>query len=342
MEPAAESLRPPAGYVVRAPRMDDADAVSAMLNAYTQALVGEDDVTPDELVMEWKTPGWVMERDCVLVVAADGSVAAYADCWNHMAPHVRPHVWARVHPDHSGRGLDVWTTAWGEKRAGLAIEKAPEGARVSVQSSVLKEDGHAHALHESRGWSHVRSFFTMRIDFDGSLVDAPFAEGVTLRTFGRDEDPRALAAATDASFADHWGHVPTSLNEQMKFWKHWIEDDPKWDPSLWFVVEAGDEIVGMSLCSLEAEGDPDRGWCHTLGVVREWRRKGLGLALLVESFRVLRERGKKGVGLGVDASSLTGATRLYEKAGMYVARQEDTHELLLRDGEDLSRRDLEG
>jgi hypothetical protein len=35
------------------------------------------------------------------------------------------------------------------------------------------------------------------------------------------------------------------------------------------------------------------------------------------------------VGLGVDAASLTGATRLYEKAGMHVTRRYDTYEKVL-------------
>jgi mycothiol synthase len=43
----------------------------------------------------------------------------------------------------------------------------------------------------------------------------------------------------------------------------------------------------------------------------------------------------------VDAQSLTGATRLYEKAGMYVQRQYATYEKELRPGEDLSTQSVE-
>jgi mycothiol synthase len=60
------------------------------------------------------------------------------------------------------------------------------------------------------------------------------------------------------------------------------------------------------------------------------------VALLQHSFRELYARGQKKVGLGVDAASLTGATRLYERAGMHVARQYDTYEKELRPGRDLS------
>jgi mycothiol synthase len=40
----------------------------------------------------------------------------------------------------------------------------------------------------------------------------------------------------------------------------------------------------------------------------------------------------------VDASSLTNATRLYERAGMHITQQYDTYELEIRSGKDLAKR----
>ena len=48
------------------------------------------------------------------------------------------------------------------------------------------------------------------------------------------------------------------------------------------------------------------------------------------------QRGKQRVGLAVDATNLTNATRLYEKAGMHVSLQYDTYEKELRPGQDLT------
>ncbi|MCX6049182.1 MAG: GNAT family N-acetyltransferase, partial [Chloroflexi bacterium] len=76
-------------------------------------------------------------------------------------------------------------------------------------------------------------------------------------------------------------------------------------------------------------------WVSDLGVRRPWRRQGLALALLHHAFGEFYRRGIKKVGLGVDASSLTGATKLYEKAGMSVFRQHDSYEKELRSGKDL-------
>jgi hypothetical protein len=67
---------------------------------------------------------------------------------------------------------------------------------------------------------------------------------------------------------------------------------------------------------------------------------GLGLALLQHSFVALHDRGCKRVGLGVDAGSLTGATRLYEKAGMRPVQQVTLYEKEIRPGKELSRQEL--
>ena len=50
-----------------------------------------------------------------------------------------------------------------------------------------------------------------------------------------------------------------------------------------------------------------------------WRKRGLGLALLRQAFAEFYRHGWTQVGLDVDSESETGATRLYERAGMRVA-----------------------
>ena len=64
------------------------------------------------------------------------------------------------------------------------------------------------------------------------------------------------------------------------------------------------------------------------------------MALLLNSFQEFYRRGKQRVGLGVDASSLTNATRLYENAGMHISLQYDTYEMEIRPGKDLAKKAL--
>jgi ribosomal protein S18 acetylase RimI-like enzyme len=58
----------------------------------------------------------------------------------------------------------------------------------------------------------------------------------------------------------------------------------------------------------------------------------LGLALLYHSFGEFFKLGSRVISLGVDASNPTGATRLYQKAGMHVASEFVSYEKELRPG----------
>lgn len=73
---------------------------------------------------------------------------------------------------------------------------------------------------------------------------------------------------------------------------------------------------------------------------RPWLKRGIGRALLRHSFNEFYRRGKRKVGLGVDAQNLTGALRLYEGAGMHIDQAYDHYEKELRPGTELSVRSL--
>jgi GNAT superfamily N-acetyltransferase len=76
-------------------------------------------------------------------------------------------------------------------------------------------------------------------------------------------------------------------------------------------------------------------------VRRPWRHRGLARAILLASLGEFWRRGRPTVALGVDAQSLTGATRLYESVGMSVRERHDQVTKLLRDGTDLQVRSLD-
>jgi len=99
----------------------------------------------------------------------------------------------------------------------------------------------------------------------------------------------------------------------------------------------GDEIAGVAYCSPRFGGDPEIGIVETLGVRRPWRSQGIALALLHHAFGEFYRRGHKRVGLHVDTHNLSGATRLYKKAGMHVVQEFTFYEKELRPGEELAK-----
>ena len=98
-------------------------------------------------------------------------------------------------------------------------------------------------------------------------------------------------------------------------WSRSYLGSERFDPTLWCVVRAGDEIAAGTICAGDTYGG---GWVHVLFTRRAWRKQGVGTALLGDSFARFWQRGEHSVGLGVDAASDTGAFRLYERAGMFA------------------------
>ena len=144
-----------------------------------------------------------------------------------------------------------------------------------------------------------------------------------------DDDYAAVAAIRDA-FQDHWGHVDTPFEEDLEEWKQWIHEDEDFDTDLWFLAMDGDEIAGFCQCYPIVGEDPRVGLVDELGVRRQWRGRGIATALLQHAFGAFFERDKPIVELGVDSQSPTGATRLYEKAGMSVTWTNNVYEIELR------------
>jgi GNAT superfamily N-acetyltransferase len=176
----------------------------------------------------------------------------------------------------------------------------------------------------------------MTIALAGAPAVTPqWPDGIGVRTHRTGADDEAVYEAVEQSFADHWGHV----REPYERWrKHTVERQEWYAPELWFLATAGDEIAGVAICS--DYPSMAQGWVNTVGVRRPWRRTGVALALLHHAFAEFRRRGRATVSLGVDAQSLTGATRVYEKAGMHVQHRSALFQKDLRSGIDVSTQEL--
>jgi len=174
---------------------------------------------------------------------------------------------------------------------------------------VLSLDERAQELLGSRGYREVRRYYRMAIDLDAPPTEAVWPPGLTVAP-ADSADVDRFHDALDEAFAEEWGHEPGGEVD----WRR-IRERRHPDHSLWLAVKDGNEIAATALLDEERWGG---GWVASIGVRRPWRRRGIGQALLLHSFRELYDRGKRRIALGVDTENPTGATRLYERAGMKV------------------------
>jgi len=181
----------------------------------------------------------------------------------------------------------------------------------------------------------VRHTLTMVRGLDEPPPTPDWPTGIIVRTMQLG-DELALYQAKNDAFRDHLGHIEAHEEAGYALWQQHNLASPHPDPSLWFLAFEGEQIAGIALCENRHIGEPDMAWLDSLSVRRPWRRCGLALALLYHSFGEFYKRGERIIGLAVDANSLTGATRLYEKAGMRAIQQSIKFEKELRAGTNLA------
>lgn len=319
------------GYTTRAVRLSDAPAIADMLNREAHQWHRDDTITAAEYAHDLQEPGIDIRLDTAVVLDRAGRPAAAADV-SAGAPYTRAHCFVRVAPEHTGRTIGTRLTRWAVERARERTASAPAGTRVSVFASARSNNTAAATLLGNEGFTYVRSFFHMQIEMEGPPPAPVWPEGIAVRTMTAGEDERTVYRAVDEAFRDHWGHTDTPEEEGFAEWRHFLVEHPAFDPALVFLAgDAGGEMAGCAVCFLPAQ-EGEAGYIWQLGVLRPWRKRGLGRALLLHAFDAFRQRGIARVALGVDAESPTGATRLYESAGMQVQFRNDVYERELRAG----------
>lgn len=273
----------------------DAERVVALVSALDIVMLGSTDFSSADLHDEWRRD----EQDR-FVVEAGNAIVGYATIEQNPDHGLLD---GYVHPEHFGRGIGSFLVTELERAL------AERGARL-IQNATLTADPRAHELLRAHGYEEIRRFWQMRTELETAPSAPQWLAGLTVTAFDQ-ADSEAFHAAYEAAFADHWQHRPQSLEK----WRQEYIEHEAFTPELWTVVRAGDEIIAGTICLPERNG---AAWIGRLFTCADWRRRGVGEALLKDAFGKFWRSGKRTVGLGVDAQSDTGANRLYERAGMRV------------------------
>jgi mycothiol synthase len=301
----------PAGYSSRPAGWNDLDAVVALFNACDRTDVGFEEPMREHLEEDWRTPTFDLESSTRMVRAEDGALVAYAQVTG-LNPDLSLDGLGCVHPDHRRRGLGAAVVGWIEDRA--AVAGTPK-----LHNAVSSTDESANRLLKGRGYAPVRTFWHMRIDLDSPVPATP-PEGIAIRPYRHDADAKVVFDAIEEAFQDHWGYEPYPFDLH-------VEQMGRADPRLAPLATEGEEVVGVALGRVMQGA----GWIDVVAVRRPWRGREIAKALLLRSFEGFAELGVGSVMLNVDSENPTGATRLYEKAGMRELRSFHLFEKHLRD-----------
>ncbi|HYO48704.1 MAG TPA: GNAT family N-acetyltransferase [Chloroflexia bacterium] len=238
-----------------------------------------------------------------------------------------------VHPSIQGQGLErvIARRLVEIAREYEADPDFPRMEKVWVKAYTREELVPVCELWSEAGMKEVRHFWVMARPLDEPVDEPQLIEGVNIRNYNRPEDNERAKAAFENSFSDHWDHHPITQED----WDYWT-NTPNMRPDLSLLAEVEGEpesIVGFCIITIFDEENRLKrvreGWIELLGTTGDWRRKGLGRALLLHGLHSLRSAGMDTALLGVDSQSLTGANRLYESVGFRLRSRELQQECML-------------
>ena len=221
-------------------------------------------------------------------------------------PIMRSRGWLlHVHPDYRNNGVGKALYAEYERLADEA--GASEMSIAPRREAILAIDFLKRRGHELDRWHYI-----MQLPTEVEVETAQMPEGITLHTFVRGRDEQLLTDVRNTSFAEHYGSVPRTVEEMA-----YRTTQPGFhDEGLFFAFD-GDKAAGFCYTSRDPREWERRGesvgHIQLLGVVPEYRGRGLGRALLLQGVNYLRQYVSL-VELGVEGKNDT-ALALYESAG---------------------------
>jgi ribosomal protein S18 acetylase RimI-like enzyme len=151
----------------------------------------------------------------------------------------------------------------------------------------------------------------MRRDLSRNVGEPYWPAGIRIRTLNHKDRKDAVAAhaVLQASYYEGGGGAPA-----FKKWWPKLKKDKEFDPSLCFIAEDAEGVVGICQCWTS-------NFIKDVAVHPRVRRRGLARALMLTAFEAFKTRGAPHVDLKVREENAA-AQRLYEALGMSVVARE--------------------
>ncbi|GAB3558498.1 GNAT family N-acetyltransferase [Spelaeicoccus albus] len=307
----------------RALTVADAPALLSLLKRVEVYDADQERITDDELRRSLAMPWIDLTRDSLVGLDRDGNPVAGGLVTSRPGAktRVRIQLMGCVAPEYRNRGLGRRLLEWqldrgrgklAEIRAG-SPHAASLPAALSCYAMAAQTD--KAQLYRHAGLTPVRYFASMRRRVRDEPCSSALPAGVTLEpwTDGLSEEVRTVH---NEVFADHWGSQP----HDRASWRKGFIDGEAFRPELSVVAVGPDgTVIGYALNSEYVQDWEEQGYSEgytdLLGVVAQWRGKGVASALLAETARLCVRRGHPYVALDVDTASPTGADRLYASMG---------------------------
>ena len=226
-----------------------------------------------------------------------------------------------VVPEFQGRGIE-------EKLAETALAELKNRGMKVAQSSAYGDQTNIIRLWERLGFKPVRTFSLMTRDLVGLQPHIGENMQVVLKPLRKDadEDLELLNRLENECFKElfDWQRSPLERTVYL------VREDPFLKIQEWFFAVLNGKPVGYVGMGIDESYNRKKnakcGWVLGIGVLKPYRRMGIGTKLMLHGMSQLKAKGMTVAMLGVDDRNVTKAMRLYEKVGFKVVRKEVAYE----------------
>ena len=293
---------------------DDAVTLADLFNA-----IGSFDETPERTspeTMAHELAAYFAPLGERTMVGRDsaGEIIGYGTVYHRPAEAAEQRIYVNIHvaPDQRNGEVEDALTDWAVTTA-TDVLAGLEATDKYLCAWLYKKQEDAALRFAARGFEPVRHWWEMERLLD-SEITASVEDGFTVVPW-LSEHSDSARLVYNAAFADHWGSTPMDPES----WERLVVDSPAFRLDYSFVAIAGDDVVGYAANEVypedwEAAGRSEA-WIGGLGVVRDWRKRGIATALLARSMNAMKSDGIDAAMIGVDSASSTGAQDLYQSAG---------------------------
>ena len=256
-------------------------------------------------------PGLEPTENC-LVLEQSGQIKGLALVFQEL-PIDRSVIEVMTSPDLAGSPEEL-------ELLRLAVARAGDLGVGVAQICVPPDSGRGEVL-EKLGFSLVRTYLDMLWNQD-ELPDLELPRGFSVRSFQKGDTPLLTQVQNDA-FTGSWGFSPNT-EEQIEYRTHMANTSK---PGILFLFE-GVNPAGYCWTVMVPAESGVRGMIGMIGVVPQYRGKGVSRHILQAGMKHLRSIGHSEIGLEVDGNN-DPAVRLYKSTGFEILSERHWFERVL-------------
>ena len=226
-----------------------------------------------------------------------------------------------VIPEFRGRGIE-------QQLMETVVTELKARGMTTTQAWADSDQKDRIQLLERLDFKRVRVFSWMEMDLANVSQNIGENKQLGMRPLHKDvdEDTKLFNRLVNETFKEHFNYRPETLEETHQ---HLLSNPYFKEQEVFFAVLDGESIgyIGVGIDEkYNLEKKVKAGEIFTIGVLKKYRRTGIGARLMLHGLEALKAKGMTKAILGVDDDNPTKAIRLYGKMGFRARKKHFTFE----------------